>query len=106
MCIVISLLIVSLEYICMHVLLFLTEHKEQRQPFYRHIVFLRHTCCQYNNYVGKYMCDGKGMAIGNNKHIADSWLVGRAMSIGKDYCRQDFRRHTLSIGKTHYRQTM
>jgi hypothetical protein len=28
------------------------------------------------------------------------------MSAGKDYCRQDFCRHTLSVAKTLYRQTV
>jgi hypothetical protein len=28
------------------------------------------------------------------------------MSAGKGYCRQDFRRHTLSVGKALYRWTM
>jgi hypothetical protein len=28
------------------------------------------------------------------------------MSVGKGYCRQDFRRHTLSVGKALYRRTV
>ena len=28
------------------------------------------------------------------------------MSAGKGYCRQDFRRHTLSVGKALYRRTV
>jgi hypothetical protein len=28
------------------------------------------------------------------------------MSVGKYYCRQDFHRHTLSVAKTLYRQTV
>jgi hypothetical protein len=28
------------------------------------------------------------------------------MSVGKSFCRQDFHRHTLSVAKTLYRQTV
>jgi hypothetical protein len=56
--------------------------------------------------VGKSMSDGNDMSVGKNINIADRYYVGTYMSAGKAYCRQDFRRHTLSVVKTFYRRTV